>query len=490
MWKNGTAMLDLPTLLLLLTVTVILQGLVWLLVWLTQRHLYELKLIAAGYISFGVGLMLQALRDHLPLSAELTIILYNYASHIGAAMLAQGAARFLDQRGMPRMTAACIVAVIVYWPAAMILAPGDVATRIIVSNSIATILLWMLVRTIWIDRSQPLAIRIFTMAILASDIVALSVRTVVAYTHMDDQAKLMTGAVQAWYFFYFNIFVTGLFLSLLLMVGVRLAADLRRKNDDLVREVAQRRALQDQLGASLETEKALREEQHQLLRMVTHEFRTPLAIIDRAAEMIDVVLEHKSEAVIRRLASIREAVQRLVQLTDRFLNAERSSFDLLQPERIDIPALFDGVARHFEGMDAATRLHFRADRGLPYYWGDPDMLTTVLINLIDNAVKYAPDDSPIEIAAQAGRDSLLLSVTDHGIGIPAAEAGLIGRRFFRASNTKPATGTGLGLHNARQLLGYHHGTLALQPGPDGGTIAAVHLPLPGPIPAPNETIPA
>src|SRR3546814_20188788 len=90
------------------------------------------------------------------------------------------------------------------------------------------------------------------------------------------------------------------------------------------------------------------------------------------------------------------------------------------------------------------------------------MLATVLINLIDNAVKYSPDHSLIGIVARATPDAILLSVADRGIGIPPAEAGLIGRRFFRASNTKPATGTGLGLHNARQLLDYHHGRPSLQ----------------------------
>src|SRR3546814_18252094 len=75
---------------------------------------------------------------------------------------------------------------------------------------------------------------------------------------------------------------------------------------------------------------------------------------------------------------------------------------------------------------------------LPYYWGDLDMLATVLINLIDNAVKYSPDHSLIGIVARATPDAILLSVADRGIGIPPAEAGLIGRGFFRASTTNPA----------------------------------------------------
>lgn len=481
-------MLDLPTLLLLLTVTVTFQGLIWLLVWITQRHLYELRFIAAGFIIFACGLLLQSFQGYV--SPPALLISFNYCIHIGAVLITHGLARFLGQRGNPALMLACTAAIVLFWPAALAIAPENIAIRIIASDTIATIVVGYMTLSVGRDRSQPSVLRWFTFGLFATDLIALNVRTVIAVVHYDDQALLLSNAVQSWYFFYFNVFITGLFLSLLLMVGVRLSADLRRKNEALTEEVAQRRRLQDRLTASLDAEKALHEEQHQLLRMVTHEFRTPLAIIDRAAEMIDVVLEEKTDTVTRRLASIREAVQRLLQLTDRFLNTERRSDALLQPERIDMPALFDLVARHFDGMDIAPRLHFDAGETLPYYWGDPDMLATVLINLIDNALKYSPDDSPIIIVARATPDAILLSVTDRGIGIPPAEAGLIGRRFFRASNTKPATGTGLGLHNARQLLVYHHARLSLQPGPDGGTVATVRLPLPGLAPAISEAIPA
>jgi signal transduction histidine kinase len=481
-------MLDLPTLLLLLTVTVTFQGLIWVLVWLTQRHLFELKFIAAGFIIFACGLLLQALQGYF--APPLLLICFNYCIHIGAVLITHGLARFLGQRGTPALMLGCIAAIVLFWPAALLVAPENIAIRIIVSDMIASVLVIYMMCSIYRDRSQPRILRWFTFGLLASDIVALTIRTIVALTHYDNQALLVTDVVQSWYFFYFNIFITGLFLVLLVMLGVRLSADLRQKNDALSREVEQRRALQDRLSVSLEAATALRDEQHQLLRMVTHEFRTPLAIIDRAAEMIDVVLDAPPDSVTRRLTSIREAVQRLLQLTDRFLNAERSSLDLLQPERIDIAALFETVARHFEGLDEAARLQFRAAGDLPYYWGDPDMLATVLINLIDNAVKYTPDGSPIQIAAHAEADAVLLVVRDRGIGIPAGESALIGRRFFRASNTKPATGTGLGLHNARQLLDYHRGILSLQPGEGGGTTAIVRLPLPGIAPAISETIPA
>lgn len=475
-------MLNLPTTLIMLTVTLTMQGLIWVLVWLTQRHRFELSCLAAGFMAVAGGMLTQAAREALGLPIAPVIIVQNYLIHIGVMLVAHGIARFLGRRGSPELMIACTVITLVFWPVSLWLVPENIAIRIIASNCIITTLILFMIWTLASDSTQPRVLRWTTIGFLLSDVIALTLRSAIAVRYYDDQVTLIQPDLQAWYFFYFNILITWLFLSFLLMVGVRLSFDLRQKNDELSQEVTQRRELQDQLSTSLATEKALHEEQKQLLRMVTHEFRTPLAIVDRAAEMIDVVLERPPETVSRRLGSIREAVQRLVQLIDRFLDVERRDLNILQSERIDIAGLLQQVQKHFAGMEVGTRLHFSCQATLPFYWGDPEMLSTVLINLIDNALKYAPDDSMVEIAARTENGAVILTVTDHGIGIPEAELAQIGRRFFRASNTTPATGTGLGLYNTRRLLDYHNGLLSLRAGRNGGTVATVRLPLPGAVP--------
>lgn len=475
-------MLHLNTTLLILTVTVLLQGVVWLLVWFTQRHLFELRFIAAGFIIFSVGLVLHVVRNVLDVPLAVFVISQNYLIHIGIAALAHGIARFLDQRSNPTLVWGSVVVAVVFWPVALLIDPYNVAIRILVSSSIAVILLLFIIRILFRDRSQPALLRWVTIGVLLSDIIALILRSGIAIEHWDNQPALTQDATQAWYFFFFNFFVTALFLMLLLMVGVRLSYGLRQKNDDLSREVAQRRELQEQLSAALETEKALQQEQRQLLRMVTHEFRTPLAVVDRAAEMIGVVLEKPPETVNRRLSSIRDAVQRLVQLIDRFLDSERRDVNVVQTERIDIASLLERVRKHFAGLELDLRLRFTVQPNLSFYWGDQEMLCTVLINLIDNALKYTTDGSPVDVAARAEDNAIVITVTDRGIGIPEAEASLIGRRFFRASNTTPATGTGIGLYNTRRLLEYHNGILSLRAGRGGGTVATIRLPLPGVVP--------
>lgn len=476
-------MLSLPTTLLMVTVTLMLQGLIWVLVWLTQRHRFELNFLAAGFLSVAFGMLTYAGREAMPASLlGPAIILQNYLIHCGAVLIAHGIARFCDRGGNPPLMIAITAAAILFWPLSLWLNPENIAIRIIASNCITSVVVLYIIWILAIDRTQPRILRWTTIGFLISDVIALTLRSALALHYYDDQVALMQSELQAWYYFYFNIFMTWLFLSILLMVGVRLSSDLRQKNEDLSREVTQRRELQDQLSASLKTEKALHAEQKQLLRMVTHEFRTPLAIVDRATEMIGVVLEQPPETVSRRLASIREAVQRLVQLIDRFLDVERRDLNILRSERIDIASLLERVRRHFAGMEIEARLVFSEQPGLPFYWGDPEMLSTVLINLIDNALKYSPDGSPVEIAARTESNAIVITVSDRGIGIPAAELASIGRRFFRASNTTPATGTGLGLYNTRRLLDYHNGMLGLRAGRQGGTIATIRLPLPGAVP--------
>src|SRR5690606_38862083 len=110
------------------------------------------------------------------------------------------------------------------------------------------------------------------------------------------------------------------------------------------------------------------------------------------------------------------------------------------------------------------------------FCADPDMLATVIINLIDNALKYSPDDQLIQIVARQEHGSIVIEVRDRGMGIPHAELSKIGRRFFRASNVKATAGTGLGLYSARKLLAYHSGKLRLLSNPDGGLTAIMTTP--------------
>lgn len=469
-------MLDLPTTLIILVINASLQGAVWLFVWISQRHLFELKFVATGYIAFAIGLLLVVLRGSEP--PPWHIVLDNTVINLGLALVADGLARFLNQKPLPALSIGIVLFSVAFWSLALALDPTDVAIRIHATTAITVICVAIMIWTLVWDRSQPRLLRWITIIFLSVHAAASVARSIAIGSHasLSEMPAANTNA-QALYFFEINVFITAYFLCQLLMVGIRLSADLRLKNEALSHEVNERRKLQEQLATALVTEKRTREEQRQLLRMVTHEFRTPLAVVDRAAEMIAVVLPEPPDAVARRLDSIRKAVHRLVKLIDRFLDAERLEQEAMQPEEIDLLAFTSRIARHFDMMGSGHRLTFSITDDLPRYFGDEDMLATVVINLIENALKYSPEDAPVTVSIRTAGDEITIGVKDQGIGIPEAERRSVGRRFFRASNTQAATGTGLGLYNARKLLEYHQGELRLDAAPGGGTIALIRLPL-------------
>ncbi len=467
-------MLDLKTLLAITLFISALQGVAWIFVWRAWRKLYELKFLAAGFIAIAIGVLLIMLRGAHPPGWH--IVLDNLSIKLGLVLMAAGLARFLGQPSYPWLGISMIVFQVAFWSGAMIIAPDALAPRIHASTFITIVMMGSMCLTLARDRTQPRLLRWITIGILLEYVLASILQSVL--TPYSPSSSILDNN-NAWYFFQADLFLISFFACMLFMVSARLSADLVAKNEALSREVAERRRLELKLGASLETEHALRQEQQQFVRLLSHELRTPLAIIQRAAEMISIVQHPPPEAVTQRIAGIQEAVQRLVKLIDRFLVSDRQESSPFQTEQIDVDSLLADVARHFHAMGQTSRLRFHQEAALPSYRGDPDMLLTVLINLVDNALKYSSEDQPVDIVARADIEALVLTVRDNGIGIPKEEAPMIGRRFFRASNTAAATGTGLGLYNSRKLLAYHDGTLELLPADDTGVIATVRLPLPG-----------
>lgn len=478
-------MLDLKTVLVVAFATAGLQAVAWVFVWRAWRRLYELKFLAAGFAAIAVGLLLMIVRGPAP--GAWTVVLDNLIIKLGLVLLAEGLARFLGQPRYRWIGIGLLLFQLVTWSAAMTWLPANIAPRIHTSTLFTVIMMSLMCLTLLRDRSQPRLLRWITIAILIEYMGASIAQSVI---ELRLPADFLSAAVladrNAWYLLQGVLFLIALFACLLFMVSARLSADLRAKNTALSREVQARRRLESQLNTSLETERALRDEQTDFMRVVSHEFRTPLAIIRNAVDMIDMVGHDSADATRERLAGISEALDRLFLLLERFMSNDRDSG--FQPESIRVSALLADVRLHFDMTGRGQRLVFSAPPDSLALLADPDMLATVLINLIDNALKYSPPEQPVAIAVQAQDKAIVIRVCDRGIGIPQAEQHKIGRRFFRASNTTAGTGTGLGLYTTNKLLAYHDGTLELQAQADGGTTAVVRLP--PSLPSPTTPDPA
>ncbi|WP_048647098.1 sensor histidine kinase [Nitratireductor soli] len=471
-------MLNLKTLLLLEFCTTTLQAIAWLLVWRSWRHLFELKVIATGFIAIALGLLLLLQRGPDP--AAWRILTDNTVIKIGLVLLADGMARFLGQPRCLKIGIVCLAAHLVFWSLAVTMAPENLALRIHASTAFTVVMMGVMIRTLYADRSQPSFLRCITIALLAEYVGASLLQSALVYWYPATVANQpVLSDINAWYFFQGHLFIVGFFICLLFMVGMRLSLDLRDRNATLAQEVTERRRLEDELSASLDAEKAARQEQRQLIRMVSHEFRTPLAAIRYATEMLEAVIKHPPDAVSKRLRGIDAAVSRMTMLMDRFLSTERQVEGVLRIEALDVAGLAQDVQRHFDQVGLGGRLHFSSIENVADYWADVEMLRTVVVNLVDNALKYSPHETPVEIAFFTRNKLLIITVADRGIGVPEDELGHVGRRFFRASNAKSRIGNGLGFHTSGQLLEYHKGTVELRPRDGGGTVATVRLPMPG-----------
>ncbi len=466
-------MLDLKTVLIVALATASLQAVAWVFVWRAWRHLYELKFLAAGFGAIAVGLLLMIIRGPEP--GALAIVLHNTVIKLGLVLLAEGLARFLGQPRYTWIGISLLVLQIAVWSAAVAIDPDDIATRIYSSTVFTVIMMSVMCLGLVRDRTQPPLLRLITIAILAEYMAASILQSVLEYRlPADFDGGPILADRNAWYLLQGTLFLIALFACLLFMVSSRLSADLRRKHDALLQEVEERRRLASRLNASIEAERALRDEQADFMRVVSHEFRTPLAIIRNAVDMIGLVGDRSPEATRERLSGIGEALNRLFSLIDRFMADDRENG--FQPEPVQLGSLIGDARLHFEMTARGGRLHFAVADEAASLHADPEMLGTVIINLIDNALKYAPDDPAIRIEAWEEAASVVIQVRDRGIGIPHAEESKIGRRFFRASNAKAITGTGLGLYAARKFLAYHGGTLQLVSDNGEGTTAIVRVP--------------
>ncbi|WP_137820549.1 HAMP domain-containing sensor histidine kinase [Pseudomonas sp. 2FG] len=212
--------------------------------------------------------------------------------------------------------------------------------------------------------------------------------------------------------------------------------------------------------------------QRQLLRDVSHELRSPLARLRIALALAERAGPGEREQLWPRLS--REC-DRLEALISEILALARLDAEPGAAQPIDLPALLESRRQDAQLSAPEQEIRIEIEPGLSLQ-GWPDMLERALDNLLRNALRFNPPDQPIELLAQRQAERLLLSVRDHGPGVPTAHLPRLGEPFFRAPEQSTA-GHGLGLAIARRAAERHGGSLKLANHPGGGFIASLELPL-------------
>lgn len=231
----------------------------------------------------------------------------------------------------------------------------------------------------------------------------------------------------------------------------------------------------------LAQEQRLTSLQRNFISMISHEFRTPLTVIDGHAQRLIKIKEAvTAEQVGDRAARIRAAVQRLNYLIDNLLNSSRlleGGAELyFHPTEVDIrPLLIEACRLH---RDIAPNITIVEELGpLPAaVWADPKLLFQAISNLLSNAIKYSPGGGVVRVSASSSADRVTIRVADHGLGIPENELGRLFSRYFRASNASGIIGTGIGLYLVKMIIGLHNGNVFVDGSEGKGACFTVVLP--------------
>jgi two-component system sensor histidine kinase KdpD len=229
-----------------------------------------------------------------------------------------------------------------------------------------------------------------------------------------------------------------------------------------------------------------------LLGSVTHDLRTPLAVIQTAAEsLLDPAVEWSAAERHDLAETIKTSVDRLNRLVSNLLDLSRLEAGVAAPERHWYP-IGDVIATVLDQLDlvgrtAGRQVDIALPDDLPLVPLDHAQLEQVMTNLLENALKYSPDASPIEVSARlAGAPPMLeVRVSDHGLGIPAGELGAIFGKFYRVrqatppwAHDRPPTGTGLGLAICASIIHAHGGRIWAESAPGKGATVIFTLPAP------------
>jgi two-component system sensor histidine kinase KdpD len=219
-----------------------------------------------------------------------------------------------------------------------------------------------------------------------------------------------------------------------------------------------------------------------LLNSISHDLRTPLVAITGALSSLDEDNGTLDDASRRALIeNARSESDRLNRLVGNLLNMTRieSGAIILNHEPGDIQDVIGTTLEQLGGRVAEHEIKVNVPDDFPLVPMDFTLIVQVVVNLLDNAVKYSPKGSLIEVSALLVDDNVRLQIADRGVGVPPEDLPRIFDKFYRVQRPESVSGTGLGLSISKGIVEAHHGNIYARARAGGGTVVIVELPLNG-----------
>jgi two-component system sensor histidine kinase KdpD len=220
--------------------------------------------------------------------------------------------------------------------------------------------------------------------------------------------------------------------------------------------------------------------QNALLNSISHDLRTPLVSITGALtsldEQSDALDEENRQSLI---LTAREEADRLNRLVGNLLSMTRieSGAIKLNLEPGDMQDVIGTALEQLGKRAADHKINVNVPENFPLIPIDFTLLVQVVVNLLENAVKYSSKGSVIEVVAYLDQDKAHLQISDRGVGIPAEDLTRVFDKFYRVQRPESVSGTGLGLSISKGIVEAHHGDIHAHTREGGGTILHMELPL-------------
>lgn len=274
-------------------------------------------------------------------------------------------------------------------------------------------------------------------------------------------------AVLTVFFLMIGIWICGAVLSVQLLLALKKTRDNER---------IRRRGIE--LQKQLENERKISDLYRSFGSMVSHQFRTPLAIIDATMQRLMRAGDRMAMEEIRhRAAKARQATQRLNQLIENILQADRFM------EQLDVamrPCRLADVARQAvaeqQAITPRRAIHVVDDTGgESTVLCDPMLTSQIIGNLLSNAIKYSEEETAVSMRIYRNEGLVCCQVSDQGRGISAHDLTHVFKRYFRARAATDIVGTGIGLHIAQELAALQNGNIEARSEPGVGSSFTLKL---------------
>jgi two-component system sensor histidine kinase KdpD len=229
--------------------------------------------------------------------------------------------------------------------------------------------------------------------------------------------------------------------------------------------IAWERVRTEEAANRVEAARQSEEFKSMLLDAIAHEFKTPLTSIKAASTSMlsdSTPLSPQSRELTTIIDEEADRLSLLVTEAVRMAQIEAGKVRL-EWQIIAIDELLRRIVRQFEARSDGRGLHLTVKASLPRTAVDPELMSLALRQLIDNALKYSPPGSPVDIAADVADGIVQIRIRDQGPGIPEKERGRVFEKFYRRQAVKDRVpGTGLGLYIAREIVRAHGGDVRIE----------------------------